>query len=58
MKGIDKEFDFGVLFHQHYSMQYRKELFSKYSRLFNVKLYHIVSGFHFPKLVEDPKVTE
>lgn len=52
MKGIDKEFDFGVLFHSHYTLSYRKALFDKYKPLYNVKLYSVVKGFSFPKLIE------
>jgi len=58
MKGIDKEFDFGVLFHPHYSLAYRLELYKNYQHKYNVKLYNVVKSFSFPKLVESRKYTE
>jgi len=53
MKGIDKEFDFGVLYHPHYALAYRKKEFDRYKQIYNVRLYHVVEGFHFPKLLEE-----
>jgi len=52
MKGIDKEFDFGVLYHPHYSLAYRKAQYEKYNKLYNARLYQVVEGFSFPKLIE------
>jgi hypothetical protein len=52
MKGIDKEFDFGVLFHSHYSLSYRKEQYAKYNSRYNARLYSVVKGFSFPRLIE------
>lgn len=58
MKGIDKEFDFGVLFHPHYSLAHRQGLFNNYLNKYNIRLYNVVKGFSFPKLVETRKYTE
>ena len=52
MKGIDKEFDFGVLYHPHYSLDYRRSIFEKYQIQYNVRLYKVVEGFNFPDLIE------
>lgn len=57
MKGIDKEFDFGVLYHAHYSLEYRREQFEKYGRIYNVRHYCVVEGFHFPRLIEATELT-
>lgn len=58
MKGIDKEFDFGVLYHANYSLAYRREQFEKYNKLYNVRHYRVVEGFHFPKLIEASEITD
>ncbi len=52
MRGIAKEYDFGVLFHPAYSQEYRKSLFNKYAGIYHIRLYQVVLGFHFPRLIE------
>lgn len=47
----NRPYSFAFLFHEHYSLEYRKEVYQKYARDYIVKLYRLPGGFAFPDLL-------
>jgi hypothetical protein len=47
----NRPYSFSFLFHEHYSLEYRKEVYQKYAQDYIVKLYRLPGGFAFPDLL-------